>query len=270
MNTAPETFHPQQAPAIERVFYEQPLGERVRCFLRLEFLFQQSWNNLKGETVWDTRATLAGLLEILTIFGRNDLKTELIKELERHNTTLSALARNPNVDQPKLQEILGDLDHCLERLHAMNGQVAPELKQNEFLCSIRQRSAIPGGTCDFDLPGYHHWLQRPPEARSRDLKRWLNTFHIFEHSVSLLLQIIRQSAQTRQEIAEGGLFQRPLDPSLPCQLIRVAVPSDCRYYAEISGGRHRFSIRFLEQKSQDLRGVQTSNDVSFELACCVV
>ena len=37
------------------------------------------------------------------------------------------------------------------------------LRENEWLMNIRSRAAIPA-VCEFDLPSYHHWLNRNVEA----------------------------------------------------------------------------------------------------------
>ena len=77
------------------VIYEQPLNERVRTFLRLEFLFNEFFSRLEGPSEWDSRNALTSLLDILNIFNRTDLKTEVMKELERQMTTLGALEHAP-------------------------------------------------------------------------------------------------------------------------------------------------------------------------------
>lgn len=254
----------------KRVYYEQPLNERIRTLLRLEFLFSQVGHFLDGSDVWDSRATLFTILEIGNVFARGDLKGELMKELERHTATLSRLELNPDVDRRRLQDILNRLDSLIDRLYAMSGQVDYAIKQSEFLTSIKQRSAMPGGTCDFDLPAFHHWLERPAEARTRDLKNWFGNFTIINEAVTLILQLTRQSTAGSQERAEGGFFQKSLDPNVPCQLIRVAVPADAPFFPEISGGKHRFTIRFLEQPNLDARAVQTLTDVDFHLTCCII
>lgn len=254
----------------QTIFYEQPLNERIRTFLRLEFLFKQAAQHLSGGSEWDSRSTLASLLEVINIFGRTDLKTEVMKELERHTQSLARLEQNPDVDRHRLESVLNDLDALIDRLHAINGQVAAGLKKNEFLSGIMQRSAIPGGTCDFDLPEYHFWLQQPAERRVRDLAAWLNHFDAIAEAIQLILRLTRESAVMRPEQAEAGFFQRTLDSNLPCQMVRVALPQGTDYFAEISGGRHRFSVRFLVVPGLDERPVQTEQDVAFHLGCCVI
>jgi cell division protein ZapD len=71
-------------------------------------------------------------------------------------------------------------------------------------------------------------------------------------------------------IAHGGVYQKTLDPKMPCQLVRIALPAGVPYFAELSGGRHRFTARFLQFSTIEQRARQTEQDVDFELACCVI
>ncbi|MDX1698603.1 MAG: cell division protein ZapD, partial [Thiohalobacterales bacterium] len=71
-------------------------------------------------------------------------------------------------------------------------------------------------------------------------------------------------------VAEAGIYQKTMDPNLPCQLVRIALPAGAPYFAELSGGRHRFTARFLQFSTADQRASQTDQDVKFQLACCVI
>jgi len=253
----------------EQVFYEQPLSERIRTFLRLESLFLQANHTLPGASPWDSRATLSTLFEILNVMGRADLKGEMLKELERHGAALTRLEQVPEVDQQRLNQILDQLDAQVDRLHSVEGQLGQALRQNEFINSIRQRASIPGGTCDFDLPAYHFWLERPAADRLRDLQEWLNILGPVQSAVALLLKLIRESAAPSRERAQAGFLQKSLDPDIPCQLVRVAVPPSLSCYAEISGGKHRITVRFMEYV-KDGRAVQAAQDIEFDLYCCLI
>jgi cell division protein ZapD len=50
--------------------------------------------------------------------------------------------------------------------------------------------------------------------------------------------------------------------------LRVGVPVEAPFFAEISGGKHRFTIRFMDRDINQ-RPVQTSENVSFYLTCCL-
>lgn len=255
--------------AMTSITYEQPLNERIRMLLRLEFLFLQIDHTLERESPWDSRATLASLIEVLNVFARGDLKPEVMKELERLAANLSPLEDKPGVDRGKLGQILDNMDLLIDQLHGLQGQPGQDLKDNEFISAIKQRSGIPGGTCDFDLPAFHYWLEQPAERRIADLRQWLSAFDSMRAATDLILRLVRESADSRRITASGGFHQQSLDTSSPFQLIRVTLPQDSPYYAEISGGKHRFTVRFMELSYYE-RPAQTDRDVEFGLACCAI
>jgi cell division protein ZapD len=252
------------------VIYEQPLNERIRTLLRLEHLFRQASYRLAGNTLWDSRAALDALMDIQNVLVRNDIRSEVLKELERHASKLAPFEQNPNVDNETLQSILDELDVVADQLHAVDGQIGQNLKNNEFLNSVRQRSSIAGGSCAFDLPAYHYWLQQSDEKRKQDLLAWHGEYSAMSEAVNLILRLIRQSTPANGHVAEKGFFQLSLDSNVPFQLIRVVLAHESRYFAEISAGKHRFTVRFMDMVSMEQRPVQTETDVEFKLACCVL
>lgn len=252
------------------IIYEQPLNERTRSFMRLEFLFRQADYTLPGATIWDRRSTIASLLEIFNLVNRSDMKTELLKELERHTGNLSRLEQNPGVDKNRLSKILGNLNSLSGKIYNNEKPFGYELKNNEFLNGIKQRATVPGGTCDFDLPGYHFWLQKPDEEQVHEMKTWLSSFSLLRQAVELLLCLIRESSNPVHEIANEGFYQRNLDSNSPCQLLRIYLPKEVRYFPEISGGKHRFTIRFLCLKDYENKPKQIEEDVEFKIAYCMI
>ena len=252
------------------ITYEQPLNERIRTFLRLEHLFDKEDHFLAHISEWDSRASLSLLLDIIDMLARSDIKTELIKELERHALTLSSLKKNPGVDLQRLDVILDDINRNLNVLRDGAYQPGQALRQDELVTSVKQRSSIPGGSCNFDLPAYHFWLQRPTADRNTDLERWREDLLVIKKSIRLAMHMIRNSANPVVEQAVNGFFQKPIETNVACQLIRVLLPDNSEYFPEISGGRHRFTVRFLEQNETSSRPVQTSHSVEFELHCCIL
>lgn len=252
------------------VVYEQPLNERVRSFLRLEHLFSIADHHSPQESQWDSRIAISTLLEIVDLITRSDIKSDLIKELERHTLTLDVLRNNPNVDHQRLNDILNNINNYLCALRSSEFQPGQFLKQDELTTSIKQRITIPGGTCNFDLPAFHHWLHKDAETRHNDLKKWKQDLSVIQESLDIALLMLRNSTTPVMENAESGFYQQPIESKLSCQLIRVVLPPDCNCFPEISGGKHRFTIRFLEQTLTSSRPVQTKNAVEFELHCCIL
>jgi cell division protein ZapD len=167
-----------------------------------------------------------------------------------------------------LGQVLDDLETATSQVYRMDGQIAQRLRSNEFLTTIVQRSSIPGGSCNFDLPQYHHWLNQPFEIRQEQMSEWLQDLNAVRGAVILLLNLVRNSTMPTKHLAKKGFFQKSLESSAPAQLVRVGLPRGSPLFVEISGNKHRFSIRFLEAVVTG-RPLQTTQDVEFELTNCV-
>ena len=157
----------------ESIAFEQPLTERVRTFLRLEFLFGQHEHHRRDHSEFGVRATLHTMLDTLVVLSRSDLKNDILKELTDQHTHLTRLAARPNIDRDRLGDILGEITRAQNGLQQLATQFAGSLlRESDFLNGILNRSGIPGGTCGFDLPHYHFWLSQPYERVRRDLDAW--------------------------------------------------------------------------------------------------
>jgi len=255
---------------VNLIAYEQPLNERIRAFLRLEHLFKFASYHISGTSEWDNRSAIIDFLNIVDQISRSDIKMDLIKELEKHSSTLESLKNNKNVDMSRLNEILENISTVSSILRNSSCQPGQTIRQDEFISSIKQRSIMPSGSCNFDLPNYHYWLNKSAEERKKDLQKWYEDLEILYEGVKLTLTMVRNSSNPVHEIATSGFFQKPIDSGLSCQLIRILLPSNSEYYPEISGGKHRFTVRFMQQLTSDSRPVQTSDNVEFELHCCIL
>lgn len=250
------------------VVFEHPLNERIRTFLRMEHLFEKINYFVSKPEEWATRAVMESLLDILSITLRADIKTEILKELERHTMVLERLGKQPGVDAHTLGRVLEDLEGVAEKVYRLGGQIAQPLRENEFLKSILQRSSIPGGTCSFDLPHYHYWLRLPHASRQRQVEAWMQDILPIRDGVALLLSLARSSSDPQPVMAPAGFFQNTLDSQAPVQMVRVQIDDSLPLFPEVSGHKHRFNIRFMEVTENE-RPIQTEREVSFLLTCCV-
>ncbi len=205
----------------EPITYEQPLNERMRAFMRLEFLWQQLSYHAGVPNPWSSRSAIAGLLEILAITSRGDARGDVLKELERQMSAMRDYQNRPGVDGARLRSILAALVRRREELNAAGANFMQRLRESEFLNAIKHRSAIPGGTCEFDLPDYFHWLNLEADLRESDLADWLVTIRPLCESVSELLWITRENAVPRDELAPGGVYQIVFERDRPVQLVRL-------------------------------------------------
>lgn len=259
-----------QADANQTVTFEQPLNERIRTLMRLEHLFAQARFAIEGETAWHSRLAVSTLGEILDIFGRGDLKTELIKELERVIRMLQHLEERPGVDSDRLYHVVKRCREMRERLGGHAGQLGALLRQDDLLGNILQRTGIAGGTCAFDLPRYHRWLSRPTQARQNDLEAWFGSLETVRDATETVLELLRDSAVPTECQARNGIYQRNLDKNTAYQLVRVDLPANSSRFPEISGTKMFITIRFMEQTGTLDRPNQADEDVSFILQLCVL
>lgn len=241
----------------------------MRLLIRLEHLFKQFDHFMAGRSIWDARVVVDSLVDIVGVFSRNDIKAETLLEIERQHAALSrVLPVAGGVDTEKLQDIMDRLDQLGKRLYAKSGKVGLALMGDDLFKSISQRSSIPGGTCSFDSPAYHYWLHRSEQERLGDLQKWMQPFLEVRSAIGILLELIRTSAVPHEETAKLGFYQKTLERGLAYQLLRVGLDHSAPYYAEISGGKHRFSIRFMSRGLSE-RSSQLTEDLRFQLTCCL-
>jgi len=249
-------------------FYEQPLSERMRTFLRLEFLYQQLLYNSELEADWATRATISTLLELLAILSRGDVRSEVHKELDLQLGTLERYQAQPGVDGRRLDSLIRTLATSRDQVAEIGTGYLQALKDSEFLSAIKHRSAIPGGTCEFDLPEYSHWLRQPFVRRRQDVETWSGAIRPLCDAATELLWLIRESAEPADKMAINGMYQHSMQKGTQCRMLRVSIDGGSNLFPEISGSQHRFTVRFLEWSKIDSRAVQTGHDVPFQLSVC--
>jgi cell division protein ZapD len=243
------------------LLYEHPLNEK---------LFEQIDELMIIDSPLHTRSVIATIGDLLSIIQRGDLKSEMLKELDRHMTTFARFRESPHVDGARLDEYMGQMQSLLDQIHAMNAQLGAALKKNEFLSSVIQRCGIPGGTCDFDLPSLHHWLSRPFSLRHQQLDSWLDELAILKKATRIIMELTRNSVHVTPVVAQAGIFQKGLEKNHPCQLVQVRMPVASECYPEISGNKHHFTIRFMSSVVPDERAQQIGQDVEFSLGICII
>lgn len=270
MATAGHNAQNKLFPDVDTTYtvYEQPLNERIRNFLRLEYLFNAIAEALERDGVSDARGAIVNMIELCDLLSRVDIKGEFIKELERHITIMGGLRNNPSVNQATLEKTITSLEPLTATLRSNACQPGAKIRQSELINQIKQRIAMPGGTCSFDLPAFHHWLHKGPSYRLSHLNEWLLDLKVIKDATQTVLRLVRDSAMPRKISAAGGFYQQQLDASLPCQLVRVIVADTDDVFPEISGGKHRFTVRFFQQQNMSVRPQQVGETIWFELQCC--
>ena len=250
------------------ILYEYPFNERIRTYLRLEHLFRRLSELVPRDHPIDHHYALATIFEVIDVAARADLKTDVMKDLEKQKLVLNSYRGNPVIAEAVLDDVVKKLDRCFATLHALPGKAGQSLAENDWLMSIRSRVGIPGGTCEFDLPAYHAWQHLDAQTRRADLERWAQSLAPFAESIHLLLKLLRDSGSPQKVMAAGGQLQQALPPGRTFQLLRLRINQALGLVPEISGNRLMVSVRLMRQEAGD-RLQASSGNASFELTLCL-
>ncbi len=233
------------------IVYEYPFNEGIRTMLRLEHLFDRLGQLIARDAALDHHFALSTMFEIIEVASRADLKSDLLRELDRQRTQMVTYRSNPTVAHDRLDTVIERLDGAWTRLNALQGKAGAELSTNEWLMSIRSRIEIPGGTCEFDLPAYYAWQQHDAGSRRSDLLKWIATLTPFAEALSLLLGLLREAGVPSQVQASAGQYQQQLPVGKTFQLLRVRLDDSHHLVPEISGHRLMASIRLMKVDDQN-------------------
>ncbi|WMP18614.1 cell division protein ZapD [Thiothrix lacustris] len=249
--------------------YEQPLNEKIRLFMRLELLTGRFLYHIsKDPQPEDTVAALHLLLDLYNLSARLDVKSEILKEIDRMGQSARLLMRKEDADATRLDAVLEKLNHHSDVLYQQRGQLGQHLKNHMFFNSLRQRSTLPGGLNGFDIPLFHYWQEQAINVRIDDLNEWIQPYVTANAAARELLNIVRDFGERYEEVAKEGFYQSMMEARKPYQMMRVELPDNVDYYPEISAGKQRFTLRFVNADMLAERGKQNHKDVKFTLVLC--
>jgi cell division protein ZapD len=234
------------------ILYEYPFNERIRTYLRLEQLFRRLGELVSRSQALDHHYALQTIFEIMDVASRADMKSDVLKDIDRQKQQLNSYRGNPAISEHALDEVIAHLDDCFSALNQLAGKTGQSLTENDWLMSIRSRIGIPGGTCEFDLPAYYHWPV---------------PFGPLAEAIVLLLKMLRDSGSAQKVVAPAGQFQQNLPQGRTFQLLRLRIDPAMELVPEISGNRLMMSVRLLRM-GEDERMHPAQEDATFELTLC--
>lgn len=228
------------------VLFEYPLNEKMRTWLRIEFLLGQL---TASSTIVDHLSALTffrNAAELMDVFERGELRTEILKELERQQQRLRTWAELPGIDMIRVNALRSELKNRADNLLTAP-RIGQELRESRLIGLVRQRLSIPGGCCSFDLPTLHIWLHVDQQVRDRQVKQWLASLDPIRLALATILDLIRQSGAFRNQTSLNGFFQ---DNAENADLLRLQLQLEDALYPQISGHKSRYAIRFLPMYSE--------------------
>jgi cell division protein ZapD len=246
------------------VLYEHPLNERIRNYLKLEQLliqvrsFTDDGKIRQGYNVFFTE-----LFSITDILERNDIRGDLLKDLEKLEKNLVLWSRAPDIDTSAIEVNLQQTVSLVCQLRPAPAQWT-QLKADKFLSGLKKRFAMQAGSCTFDLPQLQFWLHQDLTTIVTDIEHWLSMLSKISEALALVLKFIRQRATFSSITSESGFYQGSGEGLV---LLRVKLNQNAHCFPTVSGNKFRYSIRFV--KPYDKSDSEPSNQsVNFSLACC--
>jgi cell division protein ZapD len=248
--------------------YEQPLNEKIRLFLRLEFLVKRFKTHLVDPSSENCQAAIAVLLELYNLSSRLDVKNALLNMLDWQRQAVRRLSKLEGIDADRLEKVLARLDEKTKQIYSFRGQLGQHLKRHSFINLLRQRAGIAGNMNGFDVPLFNYWVHQSQQKRVDDLNQWVEPYSMAYDAIEIVLQLIRDSRDAEEAVAEDGFFQAGLNTNRDYQLLRIELPEEANYYPEISAGKQRFSVRFVKVEDLAERGAQELENIPFSLILC--
>ena len=251
---------------MEQGIYELPLNERLRTFMRIEFLFSRLTNFSKSKDRWEVRTTVHTLLEIYTILARTDVRREVLADLDRYIIQMQRFQSMPDADNEMATNLLEDLNIIKDKMLNLGTGYLHPLRDDDYISALLHRHTLPGGKAEFDMPRYKFWLEGEPKTVKDDLNGWINIIKPICGGIEKLMWIIRESSEPIGTVATSGQYNHQIGKTAQISLIRVFI-ENLSVYPEISGGRHMIAIRFLE-RDKDGHFNQTEENIEFKLSLC--
>jgi cell division protein ZapD len=245
------------------VLFEHPLNERIRNYLKLEQLFKYLNLSSSGDINTSHITYFNALFSIIDALERNDIRGDLIKELEKLEQHLVVWSQAPDIDTSLLEDNLKQTVSLLCELKKTK-QMWIDYREIKFLTGLKQRFAMQGGTCVFDLPQLHFWLSQDNSILEHEMKSWIALFSPIYSSLFLTLKFIRLRGDFIKIHTDNGFYQ---DSGENLLLLRIKTPENSHFYPTISGNKFRYSIRFVIP-CNEMGRKYLNQPTHFELASC--
>ena len=245
--------------------YELPLNERLRTFMRIEFISKRLKHYLESEDIWAIRSVIHCLLEIYSILARTDVRREAITDLDRYIYEMGKYQDSPLADEDRASEIQQNLQSLKAAIDDSGSDYLKPLRDNEFLNSLLHRHTLPGGRAEFDMPKYKYWLN---SGRTKsDIDQWFGVIKPVCSSIDQLLWMIRESTEAIATVAVSGFYNHQITKAHKISLVRIFLDKNT-IYPEISGGKHLISIRFFNWEDSEEKWSQTKENINFRISLC--
>ena len=252
---------------MEQGIYELPLNERLRTFMRIEFLYSRLKHFASNlDNNWNTRTVIHTLLEVYSILSRTDVRREVLADLDRYIMQMQRFQSAPDADNNMVNDILEDLDSIKNQVVNIGTDYLIRLREDEFIASLLHRHTLPGGKAEFDMPKYKFFLESDKKSVSIQINEWIEVIKPICEGIDKLMWIIRESNEPISTVAVEGQYNHQIEKRTQISLVRIII-NEKNIYPEISGGRHLIAVRFYSYDKNN-EYTQFADNVNFKISLC--
>lgn len=245
--------------------YEVPVSELLTLSLRIEYLIGKLHTYINRDSPFDRQQSLSGLVELLTLLNKQELRSKYYKEFSHAYYLLSKI-KDDHVCPEKLGESLNDLQAQLTLLNQKSGKFADKLRFMPFFKHLMQNSLLPLADYPNLNPEYHFWISQSQAICQNDLEQWFAHFSDIEHITQSYLSFVRKTGEFHQKTASRGFYQEHLGNKY--QMVRIQLHPQQRAYPKISMGQHGASVQFFDFNGADHNPTKSLADIQFNIAYC--
>ena len=222
--------------------FDFPLSKKARTYLKFEQIFKTAEDNCNINTVQEAYCLLRCIVDFIDLVdGTGTIKLEILKDLEKCDSSLRDWLSDPEVDNDFVNDLRKQIVEARSLLDTFTRQ-RTVLRDDPIISVVKQRFRTPCGINCYDTPIFEFWLNLPIEERRRDVQTWLSELECLRGPITTLLYLWRLCTEPKDCIAHQGFMQENIDN---IDLVRVAYDNESiRGYPQVSGFSSRVNIRF--------------------------
>lgn len=244
--------------------YEFPLNERTRLFLRIEEVFNRINHFFAQSHSQEHHIVMLLLIELTELCQRADLKAELLMTLDYQANQFTTYLHHPLVDQNLLNTLLQEIHTVQHELINSIGIFGQDIRQNDMITSLKKRSVLIGGPATFDIPIYHHWLNRSAEERYSYLLDLIGTFKPLYEAIRIVLRLLRSAPKMiTYSSNQNGYFEYTLAGQM-VDLLSVRMNQSESFFPDLSANKYCATIQFMHINSES-HLVKYQEQIAFKL-----
>ncbi|MBC6414760.1 MAG: cell division protein ZapD [Chromatiales bacterium] len=258
------TTNTEKKPTITTT-YEFPRNSRIRHFLRYEYLINEIDARLASRQGYAIVEALRLLHQLIEINMNNDMRGEVMRNLNQQCHQLLQFKDRAEVNQTHLQKELEEKKQVMQEIEKV--AIPTAMYHNHYLLStIKSYLNISGGLANFHLPMFATWTTLPHNHQQQNLRDWYAPFKELYNGIQSSLAMTRESAEFKPHQAEAGFYTENIPPSIKCELIRLSVKRDI--FPKLSVNSSRLLVHFFRTTDFQKAPEQSKASIDFKIALC--